>query len=181
MLPQYKFALVKDVNGDKQFLPTQGEPFATGYDVRAAMPDKKSLIISPFARLLIPLGFRALCPDGWWFELKPRSSTFAKKNLHSLIGTIDQCFEGQVMFACQYIPQFKLNQISIEGGHRYAVSFDTTMFETLEIKYGDAIGQIIPVKRQEMEVIEATNEEIENAFKARAASRGAGGFGSTSG
>lgn len=174
-MPKFKFALREDLQDKKEFLPTRGEPKASGWDVRSS----DDLIIKPFEYVKIRLGFRALCPDGWWFEMRPRSSSFAKKNLHALYGVVDETYEGEAIFACQYIPTFAMKQISIEGGHRYAVSYDSAMFQTLEIKFGDAIGQIIPVQRQEMEVIGVTNAEIEEEYKARAASRGAGGFGST--
>ena len=106
-IPSFKFALRDGIENDKQFLPVKAESKATGWDVRAAMPDKVPLVIYPFEHVKIPLGFRTFCPEGWWFELKPRSSTFAKKNLHSLYGTIDETYEGQLIFACQYIPSPK--------------------------------------------------------------------------
>jgi dUTPase len=92
-------------------------------------------------------------------ELRPRSSSFAKKNLHALYGVIDEDYEGNCVFAAQYIP------------HDYTVA--------LEIQEGEAIGQIIPVKRQEMIVERVTNEEYEKLCKGRQATRGSGGFGST--
>lgn len=169
-LPTFKFALREDLKNNKEFLPVRGEPKATGWDVRAA----NSLIIAPFENVKIPLGFRTLCPEGWWFELKPRSSTFAKKNLHALYGTVDETYEGELIFACQYIPPFLHNKI-----FDFSLISDYFNNAKLEINFGDAIGQIIPIRRQEMNVIEATNEEIEEDFKRRAAKRGAGGFGST--
>lgn len=174
MLPKFKFALREDLKDKKEFLPTRGEPKATGWDVRSS----DDLIIKPFEYAKIRLGFRAMCPDGWWFELKPRSSSFAKKSLHALYGTIDETYEGEAIFACQYIPQ--LSYYDTIYTHAMALSmWDTFISNRIEIKFGDALGQIIPVQRQEMEVIEATNVEIEEEYKTRAASRGAGGFGST--
>lgn len=84
-IPTFKFALREDLKDNKEFLPTLAEPKATGYDVRAALEKSDAVLnIEPFAYVKIPLGFRAFCPEGWWYELKPRSSTFGKKNLHSL-------------------------------------------------------------------------------------------------
>lgn len=167
--PKYSFALREDIKNDKRFLPTRAEPKASGWDVRAAMPDKAPLIIKPFQHVKIPLGLRAFCPDGWWYEIKPRSSTFAKKNLHALYGTIDETYEGELVFACQYIPEFSLGEAWIFN----------MLPSNLTINFGDAIGQIIPIKRQEMEVVESSNEEYDNSCKTRAGARGAGGFGST--
>ena len=61
------------------------------------------------------------------------------------------------------------------------------MFETvcpnknpfIIIDFGEALGQIIPVKRKEMIVESISNEEYNELCKQRNAERGIGGFGST--
>lgn len=169
-IPEYHFALREDLNGDEKFLPTRAEPKATGWDVRAAMPDKMSIVLEPFEQAKIPLGFRSFCPEGWWFEIKPRSSTFVKKNLHALYGTIDETYEGEAIFACQYIPTLGN---SFRDWSRYRGE------NRLKIEFGDALGQIIPIRRQEMKVNKWTNEEYDNACKERNSIRKDGGFGST--
>jgi len=100
-------------------------------------------------------------PEGWWMELRPRSSTFAKKRLHSLYGVIDEDYEGECLFACQYIPDI------------------CTLGNDLKIEFGEAIGQIVPVRRQEMIVEAITEEEYQKLVATRKFNRGAGGFGST--
>lgn len=169
-IPTYKFALREDIKNEKQFLPAKAEPKASGWDVRAAMPDRKALLVKPFEFIKIPLGIRSFCPEGWWYEIKPRSSTFLKKNLHALYGTIDETYEGELVFACQYIPEG--NKIK---------KFVSCFFndDTLTINFGDAVGQLIPIRRQEMKVVEWSNEEYDNNCKERNAVRGTGGFGST--
>lgn len=159
--PIYKFALRADIENLTQFLPKQGEPLATGFDVRAAPIDRKPLVLRPGQYFKIPLGFRAFCPAGWWFKLEPRSSTFAKKQVHALCGIIDEAYENEAVFAGQYIP-------------------DITKFaEDLTINFGDALGQIIPFKRQLMVVEHVSNAEFDQLCKARNGQRGTGGFGST--
>lgn len=171
--PTFQFALREDIKEFKTFLPTQAEPKATGYDVRAAI-NESLLSIKPFDFVKIPLGFRALCPEGWWFELKPRSSSFAKKYLHCLYGTIDECYEGELVLACQYIPPVSSY---IEN---YPLSWNDYLIQnTLHINFGDAVGQIIPVRRQEMKVVELSNTEIDVEFINRNSVRGTGGFGSS--
>jgi dUTPase len=179
--PTFKFALRDDLINDKRFLPTRAEPKATGWDVRAAMPDKEPLVIQPFEYAKIPLGVRGFCPDGWWYELKPRSSSFAKKNLHPLYGTVDETYEGELVFACQYIPQFKLKRQLMGGSLDYmlALILDADSISPLKIDFGDAIGQIIPVRREEMIVEEVSNYKYDMDCKERDSIRGAGGFGST--
>jgi dUTPase len=179
--PVFIFALREDLKEEKQFLPTRAEPKASGWDVRAAMVDRKPLIIQPFEQIKIPLGFRGFCPDGWWYDLKPRSSTFAKKNLHSLYGTIDETYEGELVFACQYIPSFKVKRMLMGGSLNYITGLilDADTAPALQIDFGDAIGQIIPRRREEMIVDEKPNDVYDKLCKNRDAQRGAGGFGST--
>ena len=173
-IPLYKFALREDLKEEKQFLPTRGEPRSTGWDVRAAFEDRKSLTLHPFQCAKIPLGIRGFCPEGWWYKLAPRSSTFAKKNLHCLYGVIDETYEGHLVLACQYIPEPRYCELGVNESW-----IDYCDNSKLEINFGDAIGQIIPVRRQEMITEEVSNEEYDKLCKSRGGERGAGGFGST--
>lgn len=159
-LPLFKFALREDLKQMKEFLPTRAEPTATGWDVRAAMPNRENLVIRPGAYVKIPLGFRAFPETGYWFELKPRSSSFAKKYLHALYGTIDNSFPEEANFVAQYLPDF--NSLGTD----------------LVIEFGERIGQIVPVKLQEMEIEQITNEEFHELCEKRNAIRKSG-FGST--
>lgn len=169
-IPIFKFAVREDLVKSKiSFLPTRATPLSAGWDVKAAIKEVgNKLIIKPGQYVKIPLGFRAFCPAGWWYELKPRSSTFGKKSLHSLYGTIDEDYEGELIFAAQYRPEKEYTYI------------DNIMTQSiLSIEFGEAIGQIIPVKRQEMLVESISNEEYDRLCAERNAQRGAGGFGST--
>jgi dUTP pyrophosphatase len=158
-IPTFQFALTGDL--PDLYLPTKGTPNATGWDVRSA----EDLIIYEAEYAKIRLGFRMFSPPGWWMEIRPRSSSFAKKSLHALYGVIDEDYEGEMVFACQFLPK----NINARFG----------MYEKIEIKAGEAIGQIIPVRRQEMKVERISNEEYEALCKERNHSRGSGGFGST--
>lgn len=154
IIPEFKFALVEGLG--EEFLPVKAEPFATGWDVRAAC----DVSLMNFKYQLIPLGLRCFAPEGWWLELRPRSSTFGKKHLHSLYGVIDQSYEGIIYYACQHI----------EGGISSTPS---------KIKKGDRIGQLVPYKVNDVSVTRVTNDEFDRLCKERGLSRGAGGFGST--
>jgi deoxyuridine 5'-triphosphate nucleotidohydrolase len=158
-VPVFKFAMRDDLMVDeKKFWPKRGTDKATGWDVFHTR-DEITLRAGQYAK--ISLGFRVFAPEGWWLELRPRSSTFAKKQLHCLYGVIDEDYEGECIFACQYIPDI------------------SSLGQDLTIYFGDAIGQIIPVRRQEMNVEIVTNEEYEKLCKERKFTRGTGGFGST--
>lgn len=161
--PIYKFSLRADLINNKEFLPTRAEPKASGWDVRSAQEDRQPIAFHPFMKYMIPLGFRAFCPEGWWFKIVPRSSTFAKKELDCLYGTVDQNYEGFCYFCVKYSPQNALSDHP----------------NTLIVNFGDPIAQIIPVKRQEMLVQEVNNDEYDKLCKERGGQRGTGGFGST--
>jgi len=104
--PEFKFAVREDLKdtGDL-FVPTKGEPYASGYDVRAAPLDRKDILIYPKQFFKIPLGFRTLPEKGWWFQLHPRSSSFTKKYMHNLIGIIDEHYSNELIFAGQFLPE----------------------------------------------------------------------------
>jgi dUTP pyrophosphatase len=158
-IPIFRFVLNEGL--DDQFLPAKGSERATGWDVRSE--SDHTIYCGQYIK--ISLGFRVLPPEGWWLECRPRSSTFTKKNLHALYGVIDEDFEGQCIFACQYLPDF--------------VGVLDANYTKLVIKAGEAIGQIIPVRRQEMLVKKVTDEEYKSFCQERNTSRGTGGFGST--
>lgn len=159
--PIFKFALRSDLENNQIFLPAKSEPLATGWDVRCAEPDGVKILPGDYAK--IRLGFRSFCPPGWGYELHPRSSSFAKKYLHCLIGIIDESWEGETMLAVHFLPP-KWPDISSAP---------------LNIEFGEKIGQIIPVKKDEISVELVSNEEYNKLIENRNASRKDGGFGST--
>jgi len=160
-LPIFKFAIREDLKDcETSFLPTRVEQCATGWDVKAAFYDREQIKVYPDHSIKIPLGFRTFPQKGWWFELKPRSSSFAKKHLHCLYGTIDETYESELILCATFMPG------------RSDISY-------LMIEFGESLGQIIPVKRQEMIIQEISNEEYDILCKQRNATRGTGGFGSS--
>lgn len=169
IIPQYKFAVTDGL--DDSYLPVRGDSYATGWDVRAA----DNITFSPLETIKIPLGLRCFAPPGWWLELRPRSSTFTKKNLSALYGVIDESYAGELLFACQWNPSvLKINK-------RMKFGIETNLWEEnqLKIEKGERIGQLIPVRRQEMEIQRISNEEFEKLCQQRGCERGTGGFGST--
>lgn len=155
-VPEFKFVLKEGLG--PEFLPTKAHDDDTGFDVRCAEPN--GVIVNPFELVKINLGFRCFAPKGWWCELVPRSSTFTKKDLHCLYGKIDETFENYWLLAARYIVPINVTK-------------------QLVIKFGDPIGQIIPVKRQEMLVSQISDEEFDRLCAERKGTRGTGGFGSS--
>lgn len=161
-LPKFKFAVREGL--DSSFLPTKSEPFATGWDVRSA---EEEFVLQSFEHKLIRLGFRMYAPEGYWLELRPRSSTFAKKGLHCLYGVIDEHYPNELMLAVQFIPH-----------QNYPVSGGITETTSVRIPFGEKIAQVIPIKRREMVVEGISNEQIDALYQTRNSVR-TGGFGST--
>lgn len=143
--PNFKFALREDLKNEKRFLPSRKEMHCIGWDVLAAPVDRKDIVIKAGEYFKIPLGFRCLPEEGWWYELHPRSSSFMERKMHNLVGIIDKYYDVEVVMAGQYVPS----------------STDLKM-QDLVIKFGDPIGQIIPIKRIDMQVQEISNQEFEN-------------------
>ncbi len=160
-LQTFKFALRDDIlDTEDLFLPMRSEPFATGYDVRACQKDRKDIILRAGQYFKIPLGFRSICPPNWYYQLHPRSSSFVKKSMHSLIGIVDFGWELETSFVGQYIPDIG------------------SLGKDIIITFGDRIGQIIPTRREDINVETISNKEFERICKERNAGRG-GGFGSS--
>lgn len=144
------------------FLPTQADPEATGYDVRCADPN--GVVLRPNCYLKINLGIKMFAPPGWWLKLVPRSSTFMKKHLHALYGTIDETYENNINFVALYSP----DACTMLNANEYK-----------KIEFGERIAQVIPVQRQEMNVQGVSEEEIKKLFAERQGQRGEGGFGAS--
>lgn len=146
----------------QDFLPKRSTATDTGWDVRCA--ELEGVSLCPFDYFKISLGFRVFAPEGWWLEVRPRSSTFAKEHIHALYGVCDNGYENTMMFAGQYINDAK-TLISAN--------------ECKQIVFGQKIAQIIPVKLKTMSVQEVTNEEFDKLCGERQGSRATGGFGSS--
>lgn len=172
-VPEFKFALTEAAGGDSKFLPSKANETDTGWDVRCA---EKNLIIEPFEYVKIKLGIRMFAPDGWWLELRPRSSSHAKKNLNCLYGVIDNGYENELLLSAQYLPPINSERQTFPA---YLEYYAPAL--PLEINFGEAIAQVIPVKRREMKVVEVATEQFQELCQQRAGSRGLGGFGSSGG
>ena len=155
LTPKFKFALREDLKDMKQFLPTRTTDRSSGWDISCAWDDHKDHTVQPGEFVKIPLGIRCIPDEGYWYEVKPRSSTFVKKHLHALYGTVDNDYRDQLYFCAQYMGT-----------------------EPITLEFGSRIGQIIPVKLQEMTVEEISNADYDKFCKDEVNER-KGGFGSS--
>lgn len=163
-LPTFKFAVQEDlISSGIDFVPKPATESDSGWDCRCA--EKEGLIIKPFQSVLINLGVRAICPEGYWLRIVPRSSAYIKKHLHCLIGTIDQDYRKNLMFAATCLPV-------------YDTANDCLSNENIFIEFGERIAQIIPYKRNNMNISEVSNWEFDKHCELNPVQRN-GGMGSS--
>ena len=131
-------------------LPTYESLGAAGADLRANAPDRKSVILPPGGRALIPTGLIMALPTGYEAQIRPRSGLALHHGLTLLNtpGTIDCDYRGE------------LGVILVNLGQ-----------ETFEVTHGMRVAQMViaPVVQVAFDLVETLNDTP----------RGAGGFGST--
>lgn len=109
-LPHY------DESFELPFYATEG---AAGADIRASLPEKKSLIVKPGERVLVPTGLSMEIPLGYEVQVRPRSGLSLKSSLLVVNspGTIDCDYRGEVNII---IGNFGKEDYVIEHGLRIA-------------------------------------------------------------
>ncbi len=131
-------------------LPSYETEGSAGMDIRAAVPEIKSMIISPNQRALVPTGLVFEIPQGFEVQIRPRSGLAFKNGITCLNtpGTIDSDYRGEI----------KVLLINLGA-------------EEFEITRGMRIAQMI--------VAPVTQANLNEVGKLGDTERGAGGFGST--
>lgn len=140
-LPHY------DSSFELPFYATEG---AAGADIRASLPENKSMIVKPGERVLVPTGLIFEIPLGFEVQVRPRSGLSLKSSLMVVNspGTIDCDYRGEVNII---IGNFGKEDYVIEHGLRIAQL---------------VISPVIQARFSTAETLSETQ-------------RGAGGFGST--
>ena len=79
-------------------LPAYQSEGAAGFDLMAAIPEGEPIIITPFARQLIPTGLAMEIPQGYEGQVRPRSGLALRNGVTVLNtpGTIDSDYRGEV-------------------------------------------------------------------------------------
>jgi dUTP pyrophosphatase len=131
-------------------LPFYATAGAAGADIRASLPEKKSIIVKAGERSLIPTGICMEIPLGYEVQVRPRSGLSLKSSLMIVNspGTIDCDYRGEVNII---VGNFGTADYVIEHGLRIA---QLVIAPVVQAKY----------------VTTTTLNETQ---------RGAGGFGST--
>ena len=160
---------------DKDWLPQPGTHGAVGYDCKANVLDmpefghldfashtKKDTIVYNHEHsgknILIPLGIQAIIPEGYWLEIRPRSSTFAKVGLICLDGVIDEDYTGEIKLACK---------LFIADGY------------TIEISHGQKIAQLILHKKHTFTSTDISKADFDKLAEVKIKQRDPAGFGTT--
>ncbi|HXH30226.1 MAG TPA: dUTP diphosphatase [Bacteriovoracaceae bacterium] len=105
---------------DQSFeLPFYATDGAAGADIRASIPEKKSLTVRPGERVLVPTGLCMEIPLGYEIQVRPRSGLSLKSHLMVVNspGTIDCDYRGEVNII---IGNFGEEPYVIEHGLRIA-------------------------------------------------------------
>lgn len=84
--------------GDDDFIPKYQTLGASGLDVLAFIDKDTPITLQPLERALIPTGIYVNLPDGYEFQLRPRSGLALKKGLTlvNCVGTIDDDYVGEI-------------------------------------------------------------------------------------
>ena len=104
---------------DQAQLPTRGSPFSAGLDLYAVEDVTVNDIITSGKPTLINTGVSMAIPDGYWGNIRSRSSLSVKYGVFSEAGVVDSDYRGMIHVAL------------------YCVG------KTYEIKKGERIGQLI--------------------------------------
>lgn len=105
---------------DPEFeLPFYATSGAAGADIRASIPEKKSIVVKAGERVLIPTGIQMEIPEGFEVQVRPRSGLSLKSSLLvvNAPGTIDCDYRGEVNVI---IGNFGKEDYTIEHGLRIA-------------------------------------------------------------
>jgi dUTP pyrophosphatase len=117
-----------DPEFDLPFYATEG---AAGADIRASIPEKKSLTIKPGERVLIPTGLQMEIPFGYEIQVRPRSGLSLKSSLMVVNspGTIDCDYRGEVNII---LGNFGTTDYVVEHGLRIA---QLVIAPVIQVKY----------------------------------------------
>lgn len=139
---------VKILNTSDLPNPNYSTEFSSGVDLRANITE--NILISPFARILIPTGLYVEIPEGYEAQIRPRSGLALKKGITVLNtpGTIDSDYRGEIG-----VILINLSNIDVE------------------IQPGERICQMVFSKYEKV--------EFEPVDSISSSERGAGGFGHT--
>jgi len=105
-----------------------------GLDLEVWFPKNKpeSLVIMPFAFAWLPTGLKIKVDENCWGCIRPRSSTFMKRKLFVMEGTIDSGYTGD-LFIVAFNPS--LTAVTVTNGDRLAQLIPIPKFSIVDIQF----------------------------------------------
>ncbi len=76
-------------------IPERAHPTDAAYDLYAA----KNEVVKPYCQAKVPTGIAMQIPQGWYGDIRPRSSMFSKG--YDVSGVIDSGYRGEIMVILQ--------------------------------------------------------------------------------
>ncbi|KKM15449.1 hypothetical protein LCGC14_1695980 [marine sediment metagenome] len=101
-----------------------------GFDLKIWLENQNPEYIPPREMMNIRTGVYLKIPEGYWGAIRPRSSTFAKRKLLVMGGTIDEQFTGEI-----------------------SIFVWNPMDEVCEIRDGDRLAQLLLIPRFTPDII----------------------------
>lgn len=101
MVQQYpELLVVVDPNCPNQDpIRDPARPGDSGYDLVSWVDNKTGVfVLEPNEKINIRTGASIKIPDGYFGDIRPRSSTFARKNLLIMHATIDEQYTGEISY-----------------------------------------------------------------------------------
>jgi len=82
---------------NKDPIAMPAKPGDVGYDLKAWIETTDQMfVIEPYSMSNIRTGVFFKLPKGYWGDIRPRSSTFSKRKLMVMHGTIDEGYIGEI-------------------------------------------------------------------------------------
>lgn len=127
---------IKIVNQSTNSLPEYATPGSSGMDIRAFLPEPKTLL--PFERILVPTGLFIELPQGYEAQIRPRSGLAIRQGITCLNspGTIDADYRGEIKIILINLSQ---EEQVIQPGDRIAQMIIHKV-ENAEWKESDQLG-----------------------------------------
>ena len=146
--------MIRFVKLDKRAkAPVRANKTDAGFDICAI----EDCTINPISAVSIRTGLAIEAPEGHYLQIAPRSGLAIKKGIAVLAGVIDRGYTGEII-----VRLYNTYSGTDKDGKCSAV---------YQVKAGDRIAQVVPVKIHEGDMAEV--DSLENT------DRGGNGFGST--
>lgn len=103
-----------------------------GYDLEVWFPEGDGILLMPWTFRPLPTGLRVKVGDNAWGCIRPRSSTFMKRGLLVMEGTIDPGYTGD-LFVIVFNPTGEAKRVM--NGERLAQLIPIPKFQNVGITY----------------------------------------------